>query len=186
MKALWALGGFAAGAMAGYALAKAGPPLISQLTGTISGAGGRDAFEGLIEDHRKVLALLDEMIEAEAPRRMALFLQLKRDLSKHALSEEDVVYPLLRERAHDYEDTQRNYAEHAEMKIALASIEELLMNADLTSDTWREHMRRLRHLIAAHARHEEDNEFPRLRESLGDEKRAAVSGMIAREKALLV
>ena len=123
------------------------------------------------------------MIDATGmARRARLFLKLKRNLSKHALAEEDVIYPLLRERTGAGTDVDRLFHEHAEMKIALARLEDQFAG----DEAWSREVRSLRDLIARHAADEETVEFPRLRAALNEKQRATAAGRVYREKALLV
>ena len=69
-----------------------------------------------------VQSLLRKMAEASedsAAERMKLLLMFKRALGKHAMAEEDVVYPILHEIAGAAEQARELYDEHAQMKIHL-------------------------------------------------------------------
>ena len=78
------------------------PPVIAQASGTARAKIGRDPFRKLENDHRMIEATLQDMAaatEESAAQRMKLFLLFKRKLGKHALAEEDAVYPVrLRDR----------------------------------------------------------------------------------------
>lgn len=111
---------FGAGALLGLAAGRIAPPAVGQAIGSLSGMAGRDPFEALAEDHRKVPALFDvieQTADAARLRRATLLLQLKRMLTAHALAEEDVIYPMLRDDAQRQEMASPLYREHAEMKI---------------------------------------------------------------------
>jgi iron-sulfur cluster repair protein YtfE (RIC family) len=113
---------------------------------------------------------------------MASFLSLKRTLGKHALAEENVVYPLLREHAQKADDARRLYAEHAEMKVHLFELE-----ASLTAVTsWQSRVRMLDDLVRHHIRDEEEKEFPLLQEMLEGSRAKTVAGQIRREEALVL
>ncbi|MFN2460200.1 MAG: hemerythrin domain-containing protein [Candidatus Velthaea sp.] len=172
-------GGVAAGILAGRFLL----PVLAGASSAASAASG-DVFEDLAADHHAILDLLDEM-EATGTsllaKRIKLYAELKRDLGRHALAEEGVVYPLLRQRAGREEAARALFAEHAEMKMAVAELEEMVPEPQL----WSERVRALRELIAHHAFQEENVEFPALRAALDQQNRVMVSGKVSREKALL-
>lgn len=176
---------FAGGALAGIIASRAMPPLLAQASGMAKAAAGRDPFDVLVEDHRTILALLDQMEQASDSahfgRAQALF-RLKRRLAAHALAEEDVVYPLLHDQMQETEDTKHLYAEHAEMKIHLHALEEMPKDSAL----WPARVRALKTLIESHIRQEEEVDFPKLRDGLDDQARAKLFGRMQREKALLL
>ncbi len=98
------------------------------------------------------------------------------------MAEEDVVYPILHDRANDPENSKDLYDDHAHIKILLFQIEELLMNRD----DWSAPVSTLRDLTCEHIREEEQNVFPRLRQMLSQTEGAKVSGQISREEALVL
>ena len=88
------------------------------------GSTGEKPFDQLIDDHRQILSLLDNMLEVpdSSPARKArLYMMLKRRLAKHALAEEDVVYPLVRNDSANGDERRHLYDEHADMKILAPS-----------------------------------------------------------------
>ena len=151
----------------------------------MQGATGRDPFAGLIQEHRLLLSLLDKMEQlpsSEWTKRHFLFLAFKRRIGKHAMAEENIIYPLLKTEAERHETTQKFYREHASMKIHLFELERAIDQ----DESWREAVRALRREIEPHAREEEDAEFPRLRELLGQARNAELSRKIRQEEALVV
>jgi hemerythrin superfamily protein len=176
---------FAAGAALMLLAARVMPPLAGPALGAARVAMGGDPFDALARDHRLVLALLRTMEqtgESATIRRAAMLFQLKRMLAAHAMAEEDVVYPLLRDEAHAEDVAHGLYREHADMKIRLYELERLPKD----DPRWLPNLRALRALIEAHARHEEETEFPRLRAALDEQATARVSSDVQREKALLL
>jgi len=174
-------GGLAVGIIGSRLLA----PIIATANGALRARRGHDPFERLIQDHREISSLLQAM-EAAPPdataRRTTLFLRFKRVLAKHALAEEDVVYPLLHEQIHAQEASKHLYDEHADMKIHLYELEQMLRD----KVDWRERVAELHDLIEGHIRQEEDLEFPKLRQALNDKATGQISGQIYREEALIV
>ena len=117
-------GMFAVGMIGGRLLA----PLIASASGNMRTRMGSDPFDRLIEDHRQVI--LDEM-ESTGPdssraQKGKLLLRVKRMLGKHAMAEEDVVYPLLHDGAHAESETRQLYDEHADIKIHLYELEQMV------------------------------------------------------------
>jgi hemerythrin superfamily protein len=146
---------------------------------------GQDPFDRLIQDHRIILQTLDDMERhgsGSMARRGALFLRLKRTLAKHAMAEEDVVYPLLHDDARREEASKQLYQEHADMKIHLFELERLLK----ANEDWSERVRTLRDIISEHARQEEEVEFPRLREALDKDRTRKLSAYIRREESMVL
>jgi len=161
------------------------PPLLAQLTSARRARRGADPFELLVQDHREILALLERMAAApsgSATRRGKLFLALKRKLAKHAMAEEDVVYPIVSKEPGTGTQGQHFYHEHADMKILLYELESQLM----AGQDWSAAVARLRDLVRSHIDQEEDTVFPELRRQLAEAERPKVSGQISREEALVL
>lgn len=176
------LAAFAGGAIVAVVASRVLPPLLAQAAGS---ATGRDPFDALADDHRHIMALLNEMEQTRADetfRRTQLLLRLKRRLAAHALAEEDVVYPLLHDRAHEEDDTRRLYGEHADMKMHLFALEQMPKD----DPAWAGRLTELKMLIAEHAHQEEEVDFPKLRSALGQQATGRLSGTVQREKALIL
>ncbi|MFL6351414.1 MAG: hemerythrin domain-containing protein [Bryobacteraceae bacterium] len=173
--------GVAGGAFLGRFL----PVLFANASVLAQGAAGRDPFATLIEEHRTLLSLLDKMQHLPASdwaKRKLLFLAFKRKIGKHAMAEEDVIYPLLKTQAERHETTQKLYREHASMKIHLFELEGSIRQ----DKEWPDAVRALRSEIEPHAREEEQTEFPRLRELLNGAGATQLSRKIRQEEALVV
>jgi len=175
------LGGMAAG-IAGSRLL---PPLYGAVTGSSRVRTGGDPFRMLMEDHREILSLLDEMLQArpdQLAHRTKLFLLFKRKLAKHALAEEDVIYPIVSKGSADSGQRTHLYDEHAEMKILLHTLEAQLK----AGEDWTNVVRSLSGLIRPHIEEEETEIFPQLRHKLNEQSLAQVAGQISREEALVL
>ncbi|MBV8847932.1 MAG: hemerythrin domain-containing protein [Bryobacterales bacterium] len=175
------LGGIAAGIVGSRLL----PPLIAAAVGSGRARAGGDPFQVLIEDHRQIHSLLDQMVKCPTSSRLQrarLFLALKRKLAKHALAEEDVIYPRVRNDSASGNERKRLYDDHAEMKIFLYEIEGLLRSGE----DWRDAVRLLRDLVERHVEEEEKTIFPELRRELAAPILPQVSGQISREQALIL
>jgi hemerythrin superfamily protein len=174
-------GGVAAGMVASRLL----PPVVATLKGRGTVRAGADPFDRLIDDHRQILSLLDNMLEApdsSMARRTRLYMMLKRKLAKHALAEEDVVYPLVRNDSANGDERRRLYDDHADMKILLHQAGETLR----TGEPWSETVGMLRSLIREHAETEVKTIFPELRRELKEMRWPKLSGQISREEALIL
>jgi hemerythrin superfamily protein len=175
------MGGIAGGMLLGRLL----PPIITAMASAARTRAGGDPFGLLIEDHRKILMLLDRMVEEQSGskfRRGSLFLALKRKLAKHAMAEEDVVYPIVRKQMGHEDQGKHLYDEHADMKILLYDIEARLM----AGEDWSAPVGQLRDLIRSHVDEEENVIFPELRRQVAEATLPMVSGQISREEALVV
>lgn len=182
---LRAAASFAGGALIALVGARLLPPLIAQARGKARMRDGGDPFETLVEDHRAIMMNLDSMVASaggEAFKRTQHLLRLKRRLGAHAMAEEDIVYPALREQGASESDASQLYQEHSEMKVLLYKLEQ----TPTTSEEWHTHAVELRTLIAAHIRQEEDVEFPRLRAALDEVASSDLASKIEREKALVL
>jgi hemerythrin superfamily protein len=176
---------FALGALAGMMFTRIGSPMVAKAGGSARAAkGGADAFDELAADHKRVLEILEKAEGAEGPQRLKLFLHVKRELSQHALAEEDVIYPLVTDRLDAHDSARELYEAHGELKTLLAEIEEAIERGD--DARYRERVRMLRENVRTHAADEETRWFPMLRQALDDAQRSVVTGKVDREKALLV
>jgi iron-sulfur cluster repair protein YtfE (RIC family) len=160
-------------------------PMFAGVTGSMRASLGGDPFERLMRDHRQIETMLDEMLRSsEQPlaRRTAIFVALKRTLGKHALAEEDVVYPILHEEAGAADAARQLYAEHGEMKVHLYELE----NALKSDAGWAQHVASLRAVIGRHIREEEQVHFPKLHALMDKDRGRTLAGLIRREEALIV
>ena len=174
------LGGLAAGIVGSRVL----PPLLAGAAGSGRARSGADPFAKLIDDHRQILSVLDRMAAAPSDSKMLcsrLFLMLKRKLAKHAMAEEDVVYPRV-PNAPESGGRKHLYDEHADMKVLLFEMEDALMNGR----DWSAAVASLTDLVRRHANEEEQTIFPELRRQLSGGAAPKLSGQISREEALVL
>jgi hemerythrin superfamily protein len=174
-------GGMAAGIIGSRMFA----PVLAAGRGSLNVRMGEDPFELLIQDHRDFLSTLQEM-EQTGPGHMGSrskqFLKLKRGLGKHSLAEEDIVYPLLGEMVDGGKEIRDLYNEHADIKIRLFELEQLL-KADAE---WTWQVRGLLDLIDRHAKEEEEVQFPKLRRAMDEQRLRSLSSQIHREEAMML
>lgn len=127
-----------------------------------------DWSEGLAREHDATLAAIDRLaaITADHPQRRAVQLTaIKQMIGKHALEEENIIYPMLRRRS-EGSDIGRLHKEHGEVKAMLFD----LTHMDKADPDFDVTLRRLRDALEEHMREEEDVLFPALRERLSAEE----------------
>lgn len=163
----------ATAAVAGAALglaANMGRKLMMQAA-TAGGHMGWD--EALRAEHDATRALFDQ-IEAtddgQTTMRSHLLAKLKNALAKHAIEEENVVYPALRE-ANFAHDADALNGEHGYVKTFLYELENMAKD----SPDWLAKVREFRSMIEEHIKMEEEEVFPKLKEHLSDEQNRKIS-----------
>ena len=168
------IGAAVAGAAVGLA-ANMGRKLFVQMT---SGATG-DWFDALKAEHALTLAIFDKIEatdDSQTTMRSHLLAKLKYALTKHALEEENVVYPALRQ-ANFATDADHLGEEHGYVKTYLYELETLPND----SPEWLARVRDFRQMIEGHMREEENEIFPRFHEMLSEEQSARITGMMNKE-----
>ena len=168
-------GGFALGAAALGFIAGAiaiSPARKLALQGTEALIGG-DWFDTLKAEHKVVEKLFDLLFqtdESDVRKRQGLLTKIAYNLNKHAVQEENVVYPALRKL--DEADAKHLVSDHADIKSTLAALQ-----YDVAKDTpqWLSLARDLWSTIQSHVREEEDEIYPRFRERLSEEENSALT-----------
>ena len=107
---------------------------------------------------------------------MTLLMQLKHALSKHALEEENVVYPALREGG-DKEQADQLNKEHGYVKQYLYELE----NMPRDDARWLAKAGELRRDLEQHMADEEERIFPALKARLGTERNARLTSAVNKE-----
>jgi hemerythrin superfamily protein len=130
-------------------------------------------------EHRMVEKLFETILATGArqkARRAALFVKINYALTKHALQEETVVYPALRETQIDGM-AKHLYADHADIKIHLHAL------ADMAKDDpqFIERVRALQACVAHHVREEEDEVFPAFHDKMSPQQNAKLTLAVHRE-----
>jgi hemerythrin superfamily protein len=168
------MGAAVAGAAVGLA-ANVGRKLLVQ---AMSGATG-DWADALKTEHEMTLAIFDKIEatdDSQTMMRSHLLMKLKYALTKHALEEENVIYPALRQ-ANETEEADDLTSDHGYVKTYLYELE----NLPKDDPQWLARVRDFRTMIEEHMREEENDIFPRLREKLSDEQNAKLSAMMNKE-----
>lgn len=159
-----ALIGAAAGGLALGVLAMLGRKAVVQAPTAM--AGNWD--EALALEHKATLKVFDALEatgEHDTAKRNMLLAHLKHALMKHAIEEENVIYPALRDAGHAAEADELN-KEHGYVKQYLYE----LSSTPSASPEWIATVRRFRADVEAHVREEENQLFPMLRASLSEGK----------------
>ncbi|RYD47335.1 MAG: hemerythrin domain-containing protein [Sphingomonadales bacterium] len=135
--------------------------------------------EALTLEHtatRKVFDAMEATDETNTTKRTMLLSHLKHALMKHAVEEENVIYPALRE-AGQIEAADALTKEHGYVKQYLYELE----NIPNSSPQWIAKLREFRTDIESHMREEEEDLFPTLRAQLSEEKNKALTATMNKE-----
>lgn len=168
------LGAAAAGLAVGLA-ANFGRKAVVQ--GATAMAGDWD--QALAAEHKMTLKVFDALQETDASqkrKRSALLVQLKHALMKHAVQEENVVYPAMREAGKKDEADHLNN-DHGYVKQYLYELENLAKD----SPAFPTKVAKFRSDIEQHMREEEDQLFPSLKTSLDDATNKKLTLMMNKE-----
>ena len=138
-----------------------------------------DWFEALKLEHKVALGLLDQIAktkDTQTAKRSMLLMQLKHALAKHAFTEENVIYPALREWGDKADADALNHEQgyHKQYLYELdgidrASPEFVIKAADFRAD------------LNAHITEEEEKIFPQIHAALSPEKNKALTAMANKE-----
>lgn len=168
------IGVAAAGIVAGIA-ANLGRKAAVQAPSVMAG----DWLEALKAEHRMALTLLDRLAQSkpEQPAKRTLLLaQLKHALGKHAFSEENVIYPALREWG-DKADADALNHEQGYHKQFLYELERM----DKSAPGFAKLVADFRADLEKHIREEEDKILPQLHKGLTEEQNRTLTQMANKE-----
>ena len=168
------VGAAVAGAAVGLA-ANVGRKLFVQFS---SGATG-DWFDALKTEHELARAIFDKIEatdESQTVMRTHLLMKLKYALDKHAIQEENVIYPALREAGEKQQADHLN-ADHGYVKTYLYELE----NMEKDDPAWIARVRDFRSAIEEHMNEEETQIFPAFRNRLSEEKNKELSALMNKE-----
>jgi hemerythrin superfamily protein len=162
------LGVAAAGIAAGL-VANLGRKAAVQAPSALAG----DWFELIKAEHKMALVLFDKLQATEDSqtwKRSTLLTQLKHALGKHAFTEENVIYPALRDLGEKADADQLNH-EHGYVKQFLYDLENMPKDSAGFLPMVAEFRREIEH----HMEEEEQRIFPPMHERLGPEKNKQVT-----------
>lgn len=138
-----------------------------------------DVVDLLLRQHEEIKALFTEVENAATEDRAEAFQRLVRLLAVHEAAEEEIVHPYARRRIQDgarivdQRLAEENAAKEMLTEMEKAGVEDSRFSANLAL---------LRKAVVEHAEHEEQEEFPRLRqETTEQERRAMATGVRAAE-----
>jgi hemerythrin superfamily protein len=143
-------------------LGLAGRKLMVQAPTMLAG----DWDKALATEHKPALALFDGLAatdDAASGRRRMMLMQLKHALGKHALEEENAIYPAMREHGMKAEADALT-GEHGYVKQYLYDLSDLLDD----NPAFQQKLAKFRADIEGHMKQEEQELFPRLRQALDD------------------
>jgi hemerythrin superfamily protein len=144
-----------------------------------SGGMNRDWDEVLQLEHRAVEDLFQKMLatdDRETGKRTALLAKIKHGLMKHAMEEENAIYPAL-QRIDAQQSEDELFRDHAEIKKALYDLDRM----DKSDAVFLSRVTELQTLIERHVREEEGDLFPRLKRSMTAEETKLANARVWRE-----
>ena len=131
-------------------------------------------------DHNKVNTLFTEVGATKDPQKLQeYFGQIYKDLSAHAIAEEQVVYPKVRP-FYGEGDTQELYDEQAEMKQMLDEIKSM---SPADADAFRSKIKQLMDAVGDHIRQEESTMFAAIDNNCTDEQKEQMATEFKAAKA---
>ena len=157
------IGAAAAGLAAGL-VANLGRKAAAQAPSVFAG----DWLEAVKSEYKAALALFDtiQATSGDQPAKRAhLLLQLKHALGKHAFTEENAIYPALREWGGKADADKLNH-EHGYVKQYLYTLD----NMGKDDPRFLPQIAEFREALETHIREEEETIFPPLHAALGDKK----------------
>ena len=169
------IGRLAAGAALGFVAGLALPHARKAVMQAPSVMAG-DWVDALTAEHRMVEALFDKLLEtdeSQVVKREMLLAKIAYALSKHAIEEENVIYPALMEAARA--DTSRHLTEdHAKIKTFIYDLRRI----SASDPQWLLRAREFHQELQHHMREEEDEIFPQFRNTLSPEDNARLTKMM--------
>ncbi|MBD1836561.1 hemerythrin domain-containing protein [Cyanobacteria bacterium FACHB-472] len=131
-------------------------------------------------DHNKVNTLFTEVGTTKDPQKLQeYFGQIYKDLSAHAIAEEQVVYPKVRP-FYGEGDTQELFDEQAEMKQMLDEIKSM---SPTDADAFRSKIKQLMEAVGDHIRQEESTMFAAIDKNCTDEQKEQMATEFKAAKA---
>ncbi|WP_018656087.1 hemerythrin domain-containing protein [Actinomadura flavalba] len=139
-----------------------------------------DVIDLLTRRHAEIQDAFTDVQSSTGGDRQRAFDRLRRLLAVHETAEEEVVHPYARRVADDGKATvDARLAEERSAKEILAALDALGPDGP----GFMERLHELRAAVTEHARHEEDEEFPRLRAATTPEERRALAAAVRAAEA---
>ncbi|WP_396454933.1 hemerythrin domain-containing protein [Actinomadura sp.] len=140
-----------------------------------------DAIDLLVRQHAEIRRLFDEVEAAAGDERKAAFDRLRRLLAVHETAEEEIVHPYARRHLDDGDTVVDARLSEENQAKQILSDTEYLGTDDTEFLRW---LGDLRIAVLDHARHEEEEEFPRIRELAGEQERRRMAGAVRAAEAV--
>jgi hemerythrin superfamily protein len=175
----WGSAGSWLGAAAAGAAIAVGANLARKLAMQGMSAAAGDWDEVLAFEHKQTLMIFDKILETEnnqTTKRAMLVKKLTHALDKHAHEEEHVVYPALRA-ANEAHDADLLEGEHGYVKTFLFELNEM----EKGSPDFLPKIRKFREMVERHAKMEEEEVFPRLKDGLTQEQNDHITNLVNKE-----
>jgi len=166
------------GFLAGLAIAPT-RKVASQAVSSLSG----DWFAILIAEHKridKLFAAACATKEGDVAKRTAVLAKISAALTQHALQEEAVIYPAVRD-LDQGAASKELAAEHFDMKTYLHELDRM----EKDDPRWLGKLKAFRKLVKEHVREEEEHVFPTLKSSYTPTENARLTREMLREAARL-
>lgn len=143
-------------------------------------AADQDVILLLLDQHRRIRELFDDLDHAKGDRRRDLFRELVRLLAVHETAEEEIVHPAARETKGGDAVVDARVGEERRAKELLATLDDMGPEAE-GFDTL---LLQLRDDVLAHADHEEREEFPRIKAAFDDDRLHRMAGAVRAAEAI--
>ena len=156
-------------------MANAGRKVVMQMMDSTYG----EWDEILKAEHDATLMIFDKLQETgpdNTIKRSMYLMQLKHALTKHALEEENVVYPTMRENGLSDEADELNN-DHGYVKQFLFELGKM----EPSDHSWGDKVAEFRRQVETHQREEENTLFPQLRTKLSAEANTAMTAALNKE-----
>lgn len=140
-----------------------------------------DVLDTLVADHQTVAHLFDRYAAGNG-RKEEVLREIVRELSVHAALEEQIVYPTMRAKLGAGDDeADAAIDDHQQIKRLLADLEKL----DIDSADHRDRFQGLVAAVQEHVTKEEQHLFPRLRNTLDQERLDQLGELVQRARGLM-
>lgn len=143
-----------------------------------------NALDMLKEDHDKVRKLLGELMDSSGraeQTRKDLLEKIEKELKVHTQVEEEVFYPAFKE-ANGNENKKMFFEAKEEHRAVDSLVMPDLKKADPDGTEFSGRAKVLKELVEHHAEEEENDMFPRARETLSEDKLVELGEQIERRK----
>ncbi|NIC06648.1 hemerythrin domain-containing protein [Billgrantia bachuensis] len=145
-------------------------------------ASAQDVVDILTIDHREMEDLLDQIQRApDAEQRRDLTDTLIAEVMRHAVAEEMYVYPTMEKRIpNGEEEAEHDKEEHDEIVQVMKQLED----ADAAEPAFMDRVHKLDELLRHHAKDEEADQFPKLRQRIAGEDLVELGKKVEKAKQM--